>query len=179
MTCIVGLETPEGVFIGGDSAGSNGQLLHIRADEKVFHNGPFIMGFCGSFRMGQLLRYSLQLPEFQEDQDLMQFMCVDFINAVRTCLKEGGFAKNQAGNESGGLFLVGFKNRLFRVDSDYQVGLIADGYAAIGSGEGYALGALHALQYQDMAPEDKVYMALDAADEFTGSVSHPFLIVQE
>ena len=61
MTCIVGLVHEGVVYIGGDSAGVGGMSLTVRADEKVFQNGEFLMGFTTSFRMGQLLRYSLKL----------------------------------------------------------------------------------------------------------------------
>ena len=50
------------MYIGGDRAGVAGLSLTVRADEKVFQNGEFLMGFTTSFRMGQLLRYSLKPP---------------------------------------------------------------------------------------------------------------------
>ena len=62
MTCIVGLVHEGTVFIGGDSAGVAGLSLVVRADEKVFRNGDFLMDFTTSFRMGQLLRYNPDSP---------------------------------------------------------------------------------------------------------------------
>ena len=43
MTCIVGLVHEGVVYIGGDSAGVGGMSLTVRADEKVFRNGEFLM----------------------------------------------------------------------------------------------------------------------------------------
>lgn len=45
MTCIVGIEHGGRVHLGADSAGSTGWTLTVRADEKVFKVGPFVMGF--------------------------------------------------------------------------------------------------------------------------------------
>lgn len=97
MTCIVGLVDKGKVYIGGDSAGVNSFWdLTIRADSKVFINGPFIMGFTSSFRMGQLLRYKLKTPSrFKNDgtqKEIYEYMVTDFVDAVRQCLKDGGYA---------------------------------------------------------------------------------------
>lgn len=63
MTCIVGLVDKGSIYMGGDSAGVAGLSVTTRADEKVFLNGPFIMGFTTSFRMGQILRYKFVPPD--------------------------------------------------------------------------------------------------------------------
>jgi hypothetical protein len=60
MTAIVGLTDNGTVHIGGDSAGVSDWSLTIRADSKVFTNGPYVMGFTTSLRMGQLPRYALK-----------------------------------------------------------------------------------------------------------------------
>ena len=65
MTCIVGILEENGdIYMGGDSAGASGNTLKIRADEKVFINENYIMGFTSSFRMGQLLRYGFMGKEW-------------------------------------------------------------------------------------------------------------------
>lgn len=40
MTCIVGVVEGHTVWMGGDSAGVGGYALTVRADQKVFRNGP-------------------------------------------------------------------------------------------------------------------------------------------
>src|SRR4051812_42965869 len=111
MTAIVGLVHDGTVHIGGDSAGGGGYSLTIRADAKVFTNGPYVMGFTSSFRMGQLLHHALKPPE--PDGDLEAFMTTTFIDAVRECLKTGGWAAKENEREEGGVFLVGVHGRLF------------------------------------------------------------------
>ncbi len=55
MTCIVGLEHNNSVYIGGDSLGSTSGVTIVRQDKKVFHNGETLIGFTSSYRMGQLV----------------------------------------------------------------------------------------------------------------------------
>ena len=123
MTCIVGLVDDGRVWMGGDSAGVAGWDLTVRADRKVFRNGPYVMGFTSSFRMGQLLRHGFEPPSPPEQPgDLEAFMATTFIDAVRERLKAGGWAVKNLEQEQGGTFLVGVSGRLFEIGSDYQVG---------------------------------------------------------
>lgn len=173
MTCIAGLVDNGKVYIGGDSAGVDGRLhLTVRADRKVFRNGPFIMGFTSSFRMGQLLAHALEPPRRHPDDDVYAFMVNDFINAVRRCLKDGGYAQREREQEVGGAFLVGYESRLFMVEGDYQVGENLDGIAACGCGDMIALGALAVSK--DENPEKRIKDALAAAEKFSGGVRGPF-----
>lgn len=174
MTCIVGLVHEEKVYIGGDSAGVAGLALSVRADAKVFRNGPMIFGFTTSFRMGQLLRYGFTPPEYDDRKDLMKYMVTTFVDEVRKCLKDGGFATKEKEGEEGGTFLVGFRGQLFHVDSDYQVGQERDGIYAVGCGHPIARGALFASA--GLPPRDRLTLALEAAERYSAGVRGPFVI---
>ena len=175
MTCIVGLTELGTVYIGGDSAGVNSRFdLAIRADQKVFINGPFVMGFTSSFRMGQLLRYKLTPPERYESQDLYNFMVTAFIDAVRACLKTGGLMRKENEVEQGGFFLVGYKGRLFEIESDFQVGERQINFAAVGCGADLAMGSLYSTRAND--PITRIKLALEAASFFSAAVKPPFFI---
>ncbi|MEU1355333.1 hypothetical protein ABZ410_15740 [Streptomyces cinnamoneus] len=158
MTVIVGLVHEDQVYIGGDSAGVGGCRLTIRKDPKVFCNGPYAMGFCGSFRMGQLLHHAFKAPKPKGELD--RFMTTKFVNKLRACLKEAGWARKESEQEQGGTFLVGIYGRLFIVYGDYQVAEPADGYAAVGCGNEFALGALHATATTDLTPRERLTVAL-------------------
>ncbi|MEO1989659.1 MAG: hypothetical protein ABGX47_23875 [Martelella sp.] len=177
MTCIVGIAHQGRVWIGADSAGVAGHSLTRRRDEKVLVNGPFIMGFTSSFRMGQLLAHAFTPPRFHPDSDVYAFMVTDFINAIRECFKQGGYAEKHNEAERGGTFLVGFMGRLFYVDSDYQVGESVDGFDACGSGADIALGALFANTKADAAPRDRIMTALQAAATYNTCVCDPFHVL--
>jgi len=175
VTCIVGVVSGERVWLGGDSAGVGGYSLAVRKDEKVFSRGPYVMGFTTSYRMGQLLRYSGEIPTPPADADLMAFMVTDFIGAVRKVLADGGYRRRENEVETGGTFLVGVSGRLFRVDSDFQVGEALDGMDACGSGAEVALGALTVLA--GLLPGARLERALSASEQWNAGVRRPFVIV--
>ena len=181
MTCIVGYvdKLENKVYIGGDSAGVGGYNLTVRSDEKVFKNGDYLMGFTSSFRMGQLLRYAFTPPVLEEGENINKFMCTKFIDAVRQCLKDGGYASKDKEEESGGTFLVGYKGRLFEIENDYQVAIHADGYATVGCGDQIANGALYAVDNYSITTTSKLTIALEAAERFSAGVRSPFLILSE
>lgn len=174
MTCIAGLVHEGKVYIGGDSAGVGGYSLTVRADRKVFRNGDFIMGFTTSFRMGQLLAHALKPPKRYPDTDVYAFMVTSFIDSVRTCLKDGGYAEKEKDAERGGTFLVGYEGRLFAIHDDYQVGEAVDGYSAVGCGHHLALGSLYTTIDKD--PKGRLKTALQAAEHFSAGVCGPFHI---
>lgn len=178
MTCIVGLEDKGNVYIGGDSAGVSGLSIAIRADEKVFTNGPFLMGFTSSFRMGQLLRYKLTIPKQTHDQDDYEYMVTDFIDAIRKCFADNGFGTMaDKSSNKGGTFLVGYNGTLYVIYDDFQVGADACGYNSVGCGSDIAVGSLHSTAGKN--PETRVKMALEAATFHSAGVAAPFLIIKQ
>lgn len=179
MTAIAGLVQDGTVVIGGDSAGVAGWYkLTVRADEKVFRNGPMLFGFTTSFRMGQILRFSLTVPRRHPDDDIDKWMATEFIDAVRKVLTDKAWSKKDDGQDVGGTFLVGYESRLFVIYDDFQVGEAADGFAAVGSGESEALGALHAMAGLDLSPKAKIRTALEAAERLNAAVRAPFTILE-
>jgi len=174
LTCIVGLIHEGDVYIGGDSAGVAGLSITIRSDEKIFGNGPFLFGFTSSFRMGQLLRYKLAPPAQTVHQDDMEYMVTSFIDACRTCFAQNGFGDKEA--TTGGTFLVGYKGKLYTIESDYQVGIPKLEYDAVGCGADLALGAMFATE--GLSPEERIKAALGAASTFSDGVSPPFTVLK-
>lgn len=174
MTCIVGLVDGDRVWMGGDSAGVSGLDITVRADTKVFRNGELLIGFTNSFRMGQLLAHRLVPPPREPGQDLFRYMVIDFVDAVRQVLKDGGYAHKSNEVETGGTFLVAAEGRLFAIQSDYQVGEAMRGYHAIGCGADYALGSLASTA--GLSAEERVRRALECAELFSGGVRAPFTI---
>lgn len=176
MTCIVGFIDIENnsVVVGADSAGVGGLDVTVRKDEKIFKNGDFIIGCTSSFRMTQLLRFSFKPPRVY-DKEIYEYMCTDFIDAVRECFEEGGYLqKFEHGDEKGGVFLVAYKNRLFKVDGDFQVAEALQGYDACGCGESYALGSIYSTSKQNS--KEIVTDALKCAENFSGGVREPFIV---
>jgi 20S proteasome alpha/beta subunit len=175
MTCIVGIQHAGGVTIGADSAGSDSDTVSARADAKLFLVGPYLFGFTTSFRMGQLLHYSMKPPS-PPVRDLDRFMATTFIDAVRDCFAAGGFAETNMGVERGGVFLVGVAGKLYVVQGDYQIGRQVNHYDAVGCGEHLALGSLHTTEKLDLEPKQRVRLALQAATEHSPFVGGPLRI---
>lgn len=179
MTCIVGVAVPgKGVVLGGDSCGSNGHGRIIVKEPKVFlKNANLAIGYTTSFSFGQLLKHSLQIPKRQHTrQDEEEWLHIDFVNAVRECLKTGGYLRTSDGREEGGQALLAYKDRLFSLQSDHALLEHANGYAAVGSGEMSALGALYATD--KLKGRARVEIALAAAAEHVVTVAPPFHYVQ-
>jgi len=177
MTCIVGLVHDGVVYMGGDSAGVTGYDIATRADEKVFTNGDFIMGFTTSFRMGQILRYSFDPPEQSVKKDDMKYLVTDFIDNVRNAFSDAGFLSKDDGVEEGGTFLFGYKGSLYQVDSDFQIGRPLDKFAAIGCGGQIAMGAMYASK-NNPDPITRITQALEAAEAFSAGVRRPFIVLK-
>jgi len=179
MTCIVGMidKKTKKVIIGGDSAGVAGSNMFIRKDAKVFKNNDFVIGCTSSFRMIQLLRFSFKPPEVKT-KDIYEYMCTDFINAVRNCFKDGGYLQKYTdGDEKGGTFLVAYKNRLFKIENDFQVAENLNGIDSCGCGQDFALGSLFTLQKQEMETDKKVLKALESAEFLSNGVCRPFVLI--
>lgn len=158
MTCLAAIIHNDLVYIGGDSAASVGDAIETRLNRKVFRNGDYVVGFTGSFRVGQLLQYAT-LPAVEGEA------MAHIVNAVVPALQK------LAGKETDEL-LIGTSGRLFKISSDYSVAEYAS-YAAAGQGEPYALGRLHGSLG---APEQRVVAALAAAEAHCASVRAPFVV---
>lgn len=180
MTCIVGLVHDGITYIGGDSLGSNGYSKTVRKDEKVFKlkdskNG--VLGYTSSFRMGQLLMYAGGLIDSRDEPNINhEYLVTKFVPNVISLFEHGGFSQNNSGEKKGGVFLLGYKDRLYKIESDYQVGESTFNYDACGSGEDYALGSLHSTHDTGLSPTERIHKALQAASEFSVGVQAPFYI---
>jgi ATP-dependent protease HslVU (ClpYQ) peptidase subunit len=176
LTCIVALRNKDRIYMGADSAGVGGYSRSNRMDPKIYRVGAMLIGFTTSFRMGQLLGYSLALPHHHADVGVEKYMATAFITAVRDCLKGGGWAEKEKEQERGGTFLVAYKERIFEVESDYQVGERAEAYNAVGCGFDLALGSLYTSESSAYSPRERVELALRAAAAFSAGVHEPFRI---
>lgn len=69
---------------------------------------------------------------------------------------------------------MGVKGRLFKVESDFQVGEERENYSATGYGESLALGAMYATP--NLNPKKRIKTALKAAAKFSTGVAGPYVI---
>lgn len=176
MTCIVGIVGNNEVWMGGDSASISGWVMNAARQPKVFQRAECLIGFTDSFRMGDLLRYRLEVPVRPEEQDTHEWAATSFADALRNCLSNGGYAKKENEREEGGTFLLGCGGRLFCIYSDYHISEPLCGYDACGSGREVALGALYVTRGQ--VPEKRIVDALEGAAQHIACVEPPFTIMK-
>jgi len=181
MTCIIGYIDRKGkaIYMGSDSAGTSGSTIRIHKDPKVFIRDPFIIGFTSSFRMGQLLmsdeRFNIRIQKEKESD--YDYMISAFIPAIQKLFETGGFLTKKNDEFFGGVFLVGYKDNLYYVDSDFQIAEFYEDHAACGCGENYALGSLYSTRKEKT--EDQIREALECAEHYSSGVRGPFNIIKK
>lgn len=176
MTCIVGLEYGGKAYVGADSSSVGGWDVFATRIPKVFKAGKYVIGYTTSFRMGQLLQYGVG-KYLRKKKDTLEHLVTEFIPRIRTLFKEGGWSEIKSHKESGGFFIVGLDNKIYTVNSDFQVNSATDGVMAVGCGADYSLGSLYSTT-QSKDPEKRIRIALGAAAHFSAGVCPPFNIIR-
>ncbi len=177
MTCIVGfIDKNKQLWMDADTLGSTTAKKTRRKDTKLFRNKDFLIGYTSSFRMGQLLRFKWSPPEQKKNQQDYEYMCTSVIDSIRKCLKDNSYAKIDNNKEEIGVFLIGYKNKLYKIEDDLQVEENLDNFNACGSGTYFAIGALEILNTTMNTPQDIIKKALAVAEKFNPYVGKPFKI---
>lgn len=183
MTCIVGLiDKEKGItYLGGDSLGSNGYSGVLRKDKKVFKlkdTKNVAIGYTSSFRMGQLLNYATGLIDKRDEPNIdHEYIVTNFIPNIIKLFENGGYSRNNSGEKEGGTFLLAYKDKLWNIESDYQVGESFDNYDSCGSGSYFALGSLATTEDMDLSPVERIHLALQSASKYSVGVQPPFYII--
>ena len=157
MTVIVGLVTPDGAWMGSDSAAVSGEHFSGTSSPKVYRIGNALVGHAGEFGACQAA-----IKWWQEtDKPSAQKFATEFRPRERKCS-----------------LLVIEKGRLYEIDEGRGV-LKArkskgTAFAAIGSGWLPAMGSLFA---SHNGP-DAVLVALKASARYSTTVVAPFRILE-
>ena len=182
MTCIVGCIHNGKVFLAGDQLGSNGYYKENHEKlTKVFKVGEFLIGYTTSFRMGQILQYSWTPPTIYHGQDEDSYIFNDVVKSLSSVFEANKYGKKDGVEESTGVFLVGWRGRLFTVQSNLSV-LEHDHFAACGCGEDYARGAMYTLSesgHLDDDPVEFLSFAIKSAAYFSCGVGNTITFVTE
>lgn len=183
MTAIVGAvnQDTKDVWMGCDSAVTSSDFSQFtKTSSKIFRNGPFLIGTCGSVRVGQLLQHSFKPPDHDPRWSIDKFMVTEFADKVRECLKKGGALSITNTNEEHIIgysnALVGYRGRLFHVYSDLQVTEPDTGFTAAGCAQDLGRGALDVLLKKEMADSEMMLKALRVCERWSGGVKRPYWI---
>lgn len=182
MTLIATVSDGKRVVMGGDSAASSfGEMpeIYTLTMPKVFRAGPYALGFTTSYRFGQILRYHVSWPEPPPPgADLFSFVVTDVVEAMRTALRAHGALGSDGRGEKGGMCLFAIGGKIFGIADDFKVMTQPEPFAAIGAARLIALGSLYSTQgFTDLTPEQRVRLALEAAQTFSPAVREPFTFV--
>ena len=184
MTCIIGFtDRQNGVsWIGGDSLGSDGYVKAAEMPAKVFRNEMFknvLIGGTTTFRHLDLLKYSEDLfdevDRYKNTEIDHKFMVKKFVPKVITLFKDGIIGEEE--KNRGGNFIVATPLRVFEVQPDYSVLEPELGICAVGCGREVAMGSLITTAEMDIPPQEKIVMALKAAEQYCCGVQRPFRVL--
>lgn len=178
MTCIVGIQKGNTVWLGGDSAATDGLSLDrtIIKDPKVFIKDEFAFGVCGSPKVLDALAHVIDIPAQLGDNDRSYLVGI-VVPAIRSGLQQLDATVTAQSGETmfEGELLLGYRGRLYTIESNFQLIQSANGTASIGSGGPIAIGSLAATRGK--SPRRRIMCALKAAAALNAGVAPPFVLV--
>lgn len=144
MTCCIGYKTNKNIYFIGDTQGSYDENKEIRLDPKIFKMNNMLFAVCGSFRMRDVLMYELNIPKLGLNEDIDRYVRTTVINGIRNLFIEKGICIKTEESDlvSPGDILIAIRNKIYKIESDFQVGEINKPYVAIGCGSREAMAAM-------------------------------------
>ena len=182
MSVIVGFQQDGSVTIGADSAYSSGEgesafVFPLPQGPKVWEQGPYLIGGCGSPRALQLLRHTAELPDPPAQGDLGRFLVAEIVPILRQVMGAAEVHGAQQGAPMGRTsLLLGLRGELWEIAADLTV-MDPGVYGAIGFGFRPAFGALLGITKLGVSGPRAVEIALEVAAATTPSVCPPFRIL--
>lgn len=183
MTCIVAIEHDGVVHLGSDSF-LGGAFTRDQLDRpKFFTKGSrFAIAFAGGIRGAQIVEHDISFRKKKRTEDEETYLVVEVAKKLHVGFKRAGNNIIDEGkiDSHDADFLVCINGKIFVIQDDYSVIRSRHGFAAIGAGQDFALGALSCLSKNsiDLSPKEKVKAALEVAAEFSPQVCGPFHIVE-
>lgn len=176
MTCIVGLIKGSSVWLGGDRAATGGGLNRTLIKEpKVFEKNNIGFGICGLPKVMDALQHAIELPPY-DGGDAKTYLVGSVVPAVREGLKKLECTEEHNGQQYfAGQLLIGFRRRLFQLESNFQLIESSRGFDAVGSGAEPALGSLRSTRGN---PRKRLLEALKVSAENNAGVAPPFDVIE-
>lgn len=181
MTVIVGIETPNGVVIGGDRQRTGGTRAIIADHAKVELWAPWLgFGNSGSPRFSDVIRYAVK-PEWLTAErtqaaikDPRKWLITELVPRLREATKEAGTLHREHETEDTySSTLIGIRGQLYHCSADWQIFRRQEHYDAVGCGQGYALGHLHAWAGTHPLTAEAVSAAIATACHFDSACGGP------
>jgi len=175
MTTIVSVQTTDGVLFGADSqvTASNGRKYSATRMVKITQRNDYIIagsGECAPCDLAQHL-WIPPKPTVKDKRDLYHFMIATVVPSLKQCFKDNDYKVNPDDDETAFSFLVAICGEVFEIADDFSISLDDSGFYGVGSGSGYAIGALHA--------GATVEQALSIAAKNDAFTSAPFIYIEQ
>lgn len=183
MTCVVGIVNEDGrITIAADSSAVDNNIVTRHARPKVFTKGEFGIGYCHSFRLGQILEFHFDPPPMKKkmtEDEIVKYMITEFIPQMRVDLSINDYPTHDDEKENWGV-MVGIRGHLFIIESDFHLSYDEQHYAAMGAGIEYALGAMHGMDTMGGHQNKNLFLesALLAAERYCPYVVKPFDFIE-
>ena len=171
MTCIAAVQCDDGVLIGWDSfLGDYSECVTDRC--KVIESCGVHFGIAGSARFQQLVEYYLKVKP-PRPGGVEAWAVTRLVPELRNLTEQQGLWKDFSDSEAWSpepLCLIVAAGKLLVLQQDWFVYEPVEGYAAVGAGSAFALGALAATRGHS---EARLRRVLRAASRHCPGVREP------
>jgi len=175
MTTIIAVQSNDGVVFGADSqvTASNGRKSSATRMVKINERNGYIVagsGECAPCDIAQHI-WNPPTPTVKDKKDLYHFMIAKVVPSLKQCFKDNDYKINSDDDETAFAFLIALHGQVFEISDDFSISLDDSGFYGVGSGSGYAIGALNA-----GATVEQALMIAAKNDAFT---SAPFIYFEQ
>jgi len=179
MTVICGYCDGDVVIMGSDSSSSDEEHnIHIRRpDSKLWKvdlgNVKMLVGFAGNFAECQFIKHHFKWPLLYNSTSVEKWLVTKVQPALNDQLSK------RFKREVSWSLLVGLNKpaRLFTLNDCGDVEYHISKYASLGSGFTYALGALAAMESENLTIWEKVEQSIRIAETYRADVRGPINII--
>jgi hypothetical protein len=180
MTLVISTVEAHSVIMGADSASGSPEESYVCSHlAKIALCGPYLVGWCGAARVGQILHHCVQWPEPADSDDLLPFLVQEVAPEIRRAVKGAGAeypGRGFLGEKTA--VLVGIRGQLYSFGCDLAV-VRWDGPICIGCGRHAAYPVLEALKLAGIEPARKrIEMTLDIVARHAPVVEPPFRFLE-
>lgn len=176
MTCIIAIKEDNRIWLGADSCLTSSHQVTV-GRPKIIKKGEFLLGGAGSLRTLQLFQYSTPLLDIIEGEDIYHYLINTVTHQMRQTLKTHGNIEKDKKEQTRNEFIIAFRGEIYKIGCDFAINNPVENYTAIGSGEKFALGSLHATELSGLDPRTRITQALDAASKYNSFVAPPYEIL--
>lgn len=165
MTCISVLRDKDYIYMAGERAVSNEDVIHHLSTPKIWKWGEYLIGFAGHMS-GMTVFHSFMppQPEGLRGKQLDVFMNTTFLEYATSFYAEHNIRTDNLD------LLIAVGDRIYEHSTDnMSLYTYAEPYNSIGSGSSYAMGSFFSTADSSLSGEQRVKLALKAAVTFSPS----------